>query len=188
MSRRYDRLSAICPAVALSMIVVGVFVVVVWGRSPAPVEVVSAFDAREAAYIHDTGANVVEGRVFVRLWTGEEVPCRDKPVLLVPRTAFSEERIEYLYGGTREPGLRRHLKSSRKLEAPDSRYREYMRQAPCEGAGTFRFEDVADGAYFVIGGAAWKETVGWVSISMMQPVDVEGGELVKMVLTPESDT
>ena len=188
MSRTYDRLSAICPVVALSMIVVGVFVVVVWGRSPAPVEVASAFDAQEAAYIHDRGANVVEGRVFVRLWTGEEVPCRDKPVLLVPRTAFSEERIEYLYGGTREPGLRRHLKSSRKLAAPDPEYREYMRQAPCEGAGTFRFKDVADGAYFVVGGVSWRETVGWVSISMMQPVDVEGGELVKMVLTPGSDT
>ncbi|MDE0207800.1 MAG: hypothetical protein OXP66_17430 [Candidatus Tectomicrobia bacterium] len=188
MSRTYDRLSAICPAVALSMIVVGVFVVVVWGRSPSPVEVVSAFDLQEAAYIHDTGANVVEGRVFVRLWTGEEVLCRDKTVLLVPRTAFSEERIEYLYGGTREPGLRRHLQSSRKLAAPDPRYREYMRRAPCNQAGEFRFENVADGTYFAIGGAAWKETVGWVSISMMQPVDVEGGELVKMVLTPGSDT
>ena len=188
MSRTYDRLSAIFPAVALSMILAGVFVVVVWGRSPSPVEVASAFDAQEAAYIHDTGANVVEGRVFVRLWTGEGVPCRDKAVLLVPRTAFSEERIEYLYGGTREPGLRRHLQSSRKLAAPDPEYREYMRKALCNQSGEFRFDDVADGAYFVIGGAAWKETVGWVSISMMQPVDVEGDELVKMVLTPGSDS
>ncbi|MDE0207311.1 MAG: hypothetical protein OXP66_14955 [Candidatus Tectomicrobia bacterium] len=188
MSRTYDRLSAILPAVALSMILAGVFVVVVWGRSPSPVEVASAFDVQEAAYIHDTGANVVEGRVFVRLWTGEEVPCRDKSVLLVPKTAFSEERIEYLYGGTLEPGLRRHLQGSRKLAAPDPEYREYMRRAPCNQAGEFRFEDLADGAYFVVGGVSWRETVGWVSISMMQPVDVEGSELVKMILTPGSDT
>ena len=126
--------------------------------------------------------------MFVRLWTGEEVPCRDKTVLLVPRTAFSEERIEYLYGGTREPGLRRHLQSSRKLAAPDPEYREYMRKAPCNQAGEFRFEGLADGAYFVVGGVSWRETVGWVSVSMMQPVDVEGGELVKMILTPGSDT
>ena len=188
MSRTYDRLSAICPVVAVSLIVMGVFVVVVWGRSPAPVEVISAFDVQEAAYIHGAGANVVEGRVFVRLWTGEEVPCRDKTVLLVPRTAFSEERIEYLYGGTREPGLRRHLKGSRKLEAPDPEYREYMRKAPCNQAGEFRFEGLADGAYFVVGGVSWRETVGWVSISMMQPVQVENGQRLHVILTPGSDT
>ena len=188
MKTVHERLSAIYPVVMICMIAASALAVIGSNRAPASIEIASAFDAQEGAYIHETGEGTVEGRAFVRLWSGDEVPCADKPVLLVPRTALSEERIEHLYGSTREPGLRRHLEETRKLEAPDSRYREYMRRAPCDEAGEFRFKGIADGAYFVVGGVSWRETIGWVSISMMQPVDVEGGELVKMVLTPGSDS
>ena len=38
------------------------------------VTIASRFDVGEAAYIHQAGGNVIDGRVFVRLWSGEEVP------------------------------------------------------------------------------------------------------------------
>ena len=173
-----------------ALVLCGVVLVVVtgWNRGLSPIAIVSAFDTEEAAYIHQTGEGAVEGRVFVRLWSGEEVSCRDKPVLLVPQTALSRERMAHLYGTVQAAGLRRHVRHSVKLEMPDPRYWDYMRQAPCEGSGAFRFAGVADGGYFVVGSVSWKETNGWVALTLMQPVQVQGGKRIHVILTPWSDT
>lgn len=180
----------IAPLVALVLcgVVGGVSLVTRLNRAPAPVEVASAFDASEAAYIHQTGEGAIEGRVFVRLWSGQEVLCTDQPVLLVPQTALSRERMAHLYGTAHEAGLRRHVRNPVKLEMPDPRYWDYMRQTPCDGAGVFRFAGVADGDYFVVGSVSWRETDGWVALTLMQPVRVQGGQPVQVILTPRSDT
>lgn len=62
-----------------------------------------------------------------------------------------------------------------------------MRQAPCEGAGTFRFAGVADGDYFAVGSVSWKEANGWGAVTLMQPVQVQGGKRVHVILTPWRD-
>jgi len=168
----------------------GVVLVVVigWNRGLSPIAIVSAFDVEEAAYIHQTGDGAVEGHIFVRLWSGQEVPCTGKPVLLVPQTTLSRERMAHLYGTAQEAGLRRHVRNPVKLEAPDPKYWDYMRQTPCEGAGSFRFAGVSDGDYFVVGSVSWKETNGWVAVTLMQPIQVRGGKQVHVVLTPRSET
>ena len=150
------------------------------------VAVVSEFDASEAAHIHAAGNNVVEGRVYVRLWSGDEVSCAGHTVQLVPQTALARERMDRLYG---EAGLRRHVRNPVKLEKPDPRYWDYMREAPCDAQGRFRFEGVADGGYFVVGSVSWRGLHGhWQAGSLMQAVEVRGGEAANLVLTPRSET
>ena len=183
-----DWMAVALVALGIGVVMMGLFWVIEWNKAPAPVEVASAFETEEAAYIHETGEGAIEGRVFVRLWSGEEVPCTGKPVLLVPQTALSRERMAHLYGTAQAAGLRRHVRNPAKLEAPDPKYWDYMRQAPCEGSGAFRFAGVADGDYFVVGSVSWKETNGWVALTLMQPVQVEGGKQVHVILTPRSDT
>lgn len=146
-----DWMAAALALLVIGGVVGGLSLVVGWNEAGHGIEVVSAFDAQEAAYIHQTGEGAVEGRIFVRLWSGQEVPCTGKPVLLVPQTALSRKRIAHLYGTAREAGLRRHVRDAVKLEEPDPEYWDYMRQVPCEGAGAFRFAGVADGDYFVVG-------------------------------------
>lgn len=149
-------------------------------------EIASRFDVGEAAYIRQTGDNVIDGRVFVRLWSGEEVPCVGHTVQLVPQTALARERMDRLYG---KAGLRRHVRNPVKLEKPDPRYWDYMREAPCDDQGRFRFEGVADGGYFVVGSVSWHGLHGhWQAGSLMQAVNVRGGEQVNLVLTPGSET
>ena len=181
-------LSLTCAATVIGVALVGKFALEGWSAEPPRVAVESAFDVAEAAYIHETGEGTVEGRVFVELWSGEEVPCTESPVLLVPQTTLSRERMAYLYGGTDEPGRRRHARNGAKLEAPDPQYWDYMRESSCDDQGRFRFEGVADGGYYVIGSIAWKDVNGWVAVSLMQPVLVEGGERIQVILTPRRET
>ena len=181
-------LSLTCCATVIGVALVGNFALKGWSVEPPPVAVESAFDVTEAAYILEKGEGTVEGRVFVRLWSGEDVPCTDKAVLLVPQTTLSRERMAYLYGGGDEPGLRRHVRNPAKLEAPDPKYRNYMREAPCDEAGAYRFRGVADGAYFVVGSVSWKDVNGWVAVTLMQPVLVERGERMHVILTPRRET
>ena len=160
--------------------------VLVPATAEEPLEIASSFDADEAAYIHQAGDNVIDGRVFVRLWSGEEVPCAGHTVQLVPQTALARERMDRLYG---EAGLRRHVRNPVKLQKPDPRYWDYMREAPCDDQGRFRFEGVADGGYFVVGSVSWRGLHGhWQAGSLMQAVEVRSGEAVNLVLTPRSET
>ena len=154
------------------------------GEEPLPVEIASNFDVGEAAHIHQPGDNVIDGRVFVRLWWGEEMSCAGNTVLLVPGTALSRERMGHLYGTTVTPALRKHVKDRVKLEAPDAQYWEYMREAACDGEGNFRFAGVADGGYFVVGSVFWKGRQGWEGGSLMLRIDVRGGETLDLLLTP----
>ena len=193
MNKAYDLMARVGLPLVVIATVAGLFVIVMslaGGRSAEPprLEVASTFDVAEAAYIHQTGEGTVEGRVFVRLWSGEEVPCTESPVLLVPQTTLSRERMAYLYGGTDEPGRRRHARNGAKLEAPDPQYWDYMRESSCDDQGRFRFAGVADGGYYVVGSIAWKDVNGWAAVSLMQPVLVEGGERIQVILTPRSET
>ena len=162
------------------------YAVVNAARADERVEIASRFDVGEAAYIHQAGDNVIDGRVFVRLWSGDEVTCAGHTVQLVPQTALARERTDRLYG---QAGLRRHVRNPIKLEKPDPRYWDYMREAPCDEAGRFRFEGVADGGYFVVGSVSWQGLHGhWQAGSLMQAVEVRGGEQAKLILTPGSET
>ena len=181
-------LSLTCAATVIGVALVGHFALEGGSAEPPRLEVASTFDVAEAAYIHETGEGTVEGRVFVRLWSGEEVPCTESPVLLVPQTTLSRERMAYLYGGTDEPGRRRHARNGAKLEAPDPQYWDYMRESSCDDQGRFRFAGVADGGYYVVGSIAWKDVNGWVAVSLMQPVLVEGGKRIQVILTPRRET
>jgi len=184
----WDWLGAGLVVIGICVVMMGLFYVIESNKAPAPVEIKGVFDASEAAYIHETGGGSIEGRVFVRLWSGEEVPCTEAPVLLVPQTTLSRERMAHLYGSDREAGLRRHVQGSAKLEMPDPQYWDYMRETPCVETGAFRFGGVPDGDYFVVGSVSWKETNGWVAVTLMQPVKVQGGSRAHVNLTPGSET
>ena len=179
-------LSLTCAATVIGVALVGHFALKGWSAEPPRVAVESAFDVAEAAYIHERGEGMVEGRVFVRLWSGEEVSCAGQTVKLVPQTALAKERMGHLYG---ETGLRRHVKNPVKLEKPDPQYWDYMREVPCDVAGRFRFAGVADGGYFVVGSVVWQGQHGhWQAGSLMQAVLVEGGERIQVMLTPRRET
>ena len=162
------------------------YVVLVPARAEVrePVKIAATFEAGEAAYIQQSGKGVIEGRIFARLWSGEEVPCSGKPVRLVPNTALSRERLGHLYGRATSPGLRRHVTNPVRLEAPDPRYWDYMGEAYCDETGRFRFEGVADGEYFVVGSLVWGGPQDGTAVSLMQPASVRDGERVELLMTP----
>ena len=116
-----DWVAASLAVLVIGAVMIGLFWVTQSKKAQTPVEVASAFDAAEAAYIHEPGEGAVEGRIFVRLWSGEEVSCTGRTVLLVPQTALSRERMAHLYGTAQAAGLRRHVRDSVKLETPDPR-------------------------------------------------------------------
>ena len=97
-----------------------------------PVAITGAFDAEEAAYIHQAGDNAVHGQVLLRPRNGGLLACTGDEMLLVPRTQYAEERIGHLYGSAERAGANNGLK----LGTADPGYKEHMRRSRCDARGT----------------------------------------------------
>ena len=68
-------------------------------------------------------------------------------------------------------------------ESSYSAYAADAKQKVCNAQGFFKFENVADGEYFVTTDISWGQygsEGGW----LMRPVRVSGGETVEIVLAP----
>ena len=167
--------------IAFSWVYIGVGIVFgMIGKEPVPLDVLSSFDAGEAAYVHVAGDNVIRGQMFMRRQDGLVLTCAGGEMLLVPQTRYSRERIGHLHGGTDGDGLHQGVK----LEAPDPRYKEYMRRSTCNAQGDFSFNGLSDGRYFVIGSIYWEGSSSLARATMMRPVKVRGGETLDFLLTP----
>ena len=157
---------------------------------PAPLR--TTFDPSEVAFIHEQGTNTITGSAFVRQRGGGVVHCAGNPVSLIPKGAYSAERIGIIYGTTSASGYSPAMGTGRGTEPvpPVDAYRSHQRHAICDIDGKFGFQDVATGSYFVVTSVTW--TVGSYSTeggSLMVPVTFTGNdEEQNVVLSPSSET
>ncbi len=137
------------------------------------------FDARSAGYVLSDGPNVIEGRASLTSRRGYLHTCRYSGVTLIPATAYSSERMILAFGNI--DGGYANERVYERLPANENSA-HYMRYAPCDEDGRFRFERVANGKYFVVADITW--LVRWARFggAAMQSVEVIGGEHRTVVL------
>lgn len=131
------------------------------------------FDPKEAAYINEKGANAIEGQAFLQRRDGIVVYAAGSDVYLIPATRYARERIEKIYRGAKLVDIY----AAGATKTPDNpEFRRLSRTTKADGEGRFRFENVADGDYFVQTAVVW------------QPGDfAAGGALVDLVSVNGAD-
>ncbi len=115
------------------------------------------------------------------------VTCAGMEVGLIPVTAYSAERFTALYGSERG-GYRPANALGIKFE-PDNEavYQSLSRETRCDAQGFFKFDNVAQGDYFVVTSVTWSAVAGratatqggWIS----QRVSLTEAETKEIVLT-----
>jgi hypothetical protein len=151
--------------------------------APLPTRPVAArpslFNPNHAHYILEHGSNIIEGQASVRYEDGGLASCAGDSATLVPDTAYTRARLNRLYGGRRDFAP---ISTAPRLSR-DPQYETYVRHAPCDAEGKFRFDQVADGAYVVVAALRQPGEKRAEGVSVRQAVSVHGGETRDMVLT-----
>ncbi|WP_240230089.1 hypothetical protein [Devosia lacusdianchii] len=141
-----------------------------------PVVLTASFDPQSAAFINASGRAKISGQAFVRRNNGKLLRAVGTDVFLVPRTAYADERIAAIYGDRKQQG--------RGVQLPDADplYKQNMRKTIATSGGSFSFDRVADGEYYVIAMIHLPSEVMFLQFSILERVTIENGKSVRLVM------
>ncbi len=134
------------------------------------------FDPAAAAFINTEGHASISGQAFVRQTNGKLLRAVGTDIFLIPRTAYSEERIAALYGDGNQ------LKWGVRMPGAEPMFERYMRKTVASSGGSFRFDRVADGRYYVVAMIFLPGEYVAAEFPILQRVTVEGGRSVRVVM------
>lgn len=138
-----------------------------------------------------TGYNAITGSALIRQNNGGIQTCAGYEVALIPATAYSSERINWIYGNT-EKGYKPHSPNEVIIFTPEAPgYSNTARRTICNPQGAFTFEKINDGEYFVTTTITWIIMNGIIPSnhvysggSLFQRVKLSGKNKVEIVLSP----
>lgn len=97
-------------------------------------------------------------------------------VFLIPRTPYADKRIAAIYGDGKQPQWGVHLPDA------DPLFEQYMRKTVASSGGSFSFDHVADGGYYVVAMIHAPSEVAFLQFPIVEQVDVEDGRSVRVVM------
>lgn len=154
------------------------------GCAVGPVQVRSPFDAAQTAAMLRPGPNTITGSALLRQVNGGVVTCAGFPVVMFPATEYAKERIHGLYGDS----TFRSIYAPRREIIPDPpEFTASVRQATCNAQGFFRFDNVADGDFFLLSMVTWGTPPYGVKTggAVLGRAHVQGGQAVEVTLTSQ---
>lgn len=110
---------------------------------------IGGFNAQDAAFINTQGKATVSGQAFLRRNDGIVVYGAGSEVVLIPKTAYSSERIATIYKGAHS------VMFGTKFTNDDPAYYTYQRKTVANGEGRFSFPNVGPGSYYVVTSVTW---------------------------------
>lgn len=133
------------------------------------------FDPAAAAFINSPGKASISGQAFVRQDDGKVLRALGTDIYLIPRTPYADERVAAIYGAGDKQ------KWGARVPDADPGYEQSMRKTVASSGGSFRFDHVADGNYYVVamifqpGGVAFE-------FPILERVTVKDGQSVRIVM------
>lgn len=150
-----------------TIIALGVFLLVGGCYTPTPPARRNApFIEAEYAPYKARGSGVIEGQAFSRNGLGEVRAAAGRSVYLNPVTSYSKEWWNAV------------VMSGRQIEPSDPRIDEFNRETKADISGSFKFEGLPPGEYYVFCADAW----GWNYINYGDHVRLEEGKSLKIIL------
>jgi hypothetical protein len=111
---------------------------------PAGIFIVTPFKADDFAW------SVKPGNARIQGLTDANASCAGKTVALTPETPYSRERIRALYGSVTYAVEPMAVVRAKTIVNDNPAMRGYVRAARCEANGTFIFDKLPAGPYFII--------------------------------------
>lgn len=150
--------------------------------APETHELQNEFNVKPAAKALEKGRNTIKGEAFMRKNNGDIVTCAGLEALLVPETAYSQERMSVIYGNT-EKGYNSETRCIKFI--PDNcQYYATQGKSVCSSTGHFEFKNVKDGTYFVVALVPWEDSEKTKrGGAFMEKVSVKGGIVKEIILT-----
>ena len=142
------------------------------------------FDIKQAETLMKKGKNTIIGNSFLRQRGGQIVTCAGYQVELIPATTYAEERMFYLYTNT-ENGI--NNSSAYEFIPDSSEYYKLQRETICDSSGHFKFDNIADGTFFIITRVMWEIPRGHFIQQnggyLLKKVTVKNGETKEIIIT-----
>ncbi len=160
--------SAVLPALAATLLA---GCAVPYGKQ---IELVKPFDQDQALAQLREGANTIDGKALLLHPFGGASNCSGQQVVLVPATAYADERMAALYGPSRQGVVWPPVPTFQ----PDVLgYHAASRSTTCGIKGDFRFEKVADGDFYLVAIVPWRPRPSVVQeASLAQKISLRGGK------------
>ena len=163
---------------------------------PQPImQIVSSYDAKELEWFFSPKISrsnvlgIIEGSAFAKTKGGDVKSCAGSSVAAIPKSTYSQERIETLYGNgeTGTNGIYGSPANFRffiKIEEPDLGYSNARRETQCDVDGRFKFVALPPGEYYIITRIIWEAGNRLQGGDIMKKVKLEDGEVKTIVVTP----
>ncbi|OYQ76059.1 hypothetical protein [Wohlfahrtiimonas chitiniclastica] len=145
------------------------------------VELSNEFNAKDAAFIYKSGKNTIKGNAFLRQNSGNVVTCAGNDVMLIPVTAYSQERMGHIYK-LEDVGFLPIYNSKITFNNDSNDYKSMIKNVKCNSDGQFEFNNVANGNYYVVAYVIWKAG-SYQGGSLMKKVSVKNGSTEKLIMT-----
>ncbi|WP_421997939.1 hypothetical protein [Reyranella sp.] len=134
----------------------------------------------EVDWSRKSGASTVSGSAIVKSG-GETHTCAGQSAILIPDTPYAQARMTAIFGNSSR-GRRAASLGPVKFERDDPLYVSTLRTTRCDAGGSFSFQRIPDGTWYVTTTVKWQDGSKAEGGSMMRRVDVNGGRLVKVSL------
>lgn len=112
--------------------------------APSGIVIAAPFKADEFAW------SVKPGSARILGVTAKDASCAGKAVALTPATPYSRERIRALYGSADYAVLPMAAVRAKTIVNDNPAMRGYVRASRCDAKGTFVFDKLPAGPYFII--------------------------------------
>ncbi|QBC44438.1 hypothetical protein [Iodobacter fluviatilis] len=146
----------------------------------------SKLNVTETEKLLEQGKNTIKGSALIRQQAGGIVTCAGMKVTLLPATDYSTERMASIYGNSEQGYNSAGLYGKRiNFENTPPEYYQLTKNTQCDAQGFFKFENIANGAFFIHTTITWKVN-DYLNEggSIMKRVAVSNGEVKEVVLAP----
>ena len=143
----------------------------------------NSFSSPEVSWINDKGDATIMGQAFLNQKGGGVVTCAGKTISLIPKTPYSSERMNKIYGSLND-GYRNYYAGDIIFEpsAPQFYY-NYQRKTTCDAQGNFKFKNVlGDREYFIVTDVTWEIDYTVQGGYLMLRVKPEKKETLEVIL------
>jgi hypothetical protein len=142
------------------------------------------YNPAETAWSQAPGSNSISGQVLMASLTGEIRSCANQTIRLVPDSGYARLRFMELYGSD-VAGMSKGLNyGPYGPDRSDPRYLTAARTTTCDASGTFKFDGVANGTYYVLSTMLWStsNTADAPGTAAFKRVQVKDGQSAEVAL------
>ena len=146
---------------------------------PAPVAPQAGIVIQTPFRAEDFAWSTAPGAARIRGFTAPAQSCAGNAVALTPDTPYSRERIGKLYGSTEYAVIPTQVVRGKVISNDNPAMRGYVRSVRCDSAGSFAFDNLPAGSFFII--AEVSDPAG--SKVVMRRVTAVAGRILQAPLT-----